>query len=283
MRLVMTLLCRDEADIIASTIRFHLDRGVDHLIVTDNGSVDGSREIVAGFLGSGRVSLLDEPTHNHDQAAWVSRMAEIAYCKHSADWLIHGDADEFWWPQCGDLKIALEMISDSTEVVRVMRSNFLPPETESDTADGEAFHVHQCIRERRSCNALGYPLPAKVCHRAGPQLQITDGNHRVLRGGNTLDARDCNTIEILHFPIRSYRQFERKIKHGAQALLRNQRVSPQVGSTWRNLYQDFYCTGRLREYYQSLRPPADQVQQQLNSGELLLDRRLHEALSHAPT
>ena len=37
MQLAMTLLCRNEADIIASTIRFHLDRGIDVMIVTDNG------------------------------------------------------------------------------------------------------------------------------------------------------------------------------------------------------------------------------------------------------
>jgi len=281
MRLVMTLLCRDEADIIASTIRFHLDHGVDHLIVTDNGSVDGTGEIVAGFLATGRVSLLSEPHHNHDQAVWVTRMAEIAYRKHHADWLIHGDADEFFWPECGNLKQALEGISATTEVLLVKRSNFLPPAIGADLADGKPFHYHQRIRERRSCNALGHPLPAKVCHRAGPHLQITDGNHRVLRGGNPLDASACTSIEILHFPVRSYGQLERKIKHGAQALARNQRLSPQVGSTWRNLYRDFYCTGRLREYYQSLRPPADQVQQQLHNGELLLDHRLHHALSDA--
>jgi hypothetical protein len=280
MRLVMTLLCRDEADIIESTIQFHLDQGVDHLIVTDNGSVDGTREIISDFLGTGRVSLIDEPEHNHDQAIWVTRMASIGIEQWHADWIIHGDADEFWWPACGDLKQILEAIPSATDVLHVQRKNFLPPASDPDPMAGETFHQVQQIRERISLNSLGQPLPAKICHRSGPNLQVTDGNHRLLQGGTPLQANLCSSIEILHFPIRSYKQFERKVKHGAEALARNKRISPQVGSTWRNLYRDFYCKGKLESYYRQLRPPVDVLHQHLKSGELLMDPRLHNALGH---
>ena len=37
MMLVLTLLCRDEADILESMLRFHLAQGVDRIIATDNG------------------------------------------------------------------------------------------------------------------------------------------------------------------------------------------------------------------------------------------------------
>ena len=47
MTLVLTLLCRDEADILEPMLRFHLERGVDLIIATDNGSVDGSLETVS--------------------------------------------------------------------------------------------------------------------------------------------------------------------------------------------------------------------------------------------
>ena len=38
MRLVMTLLVRDEEDIVRANVDFHLARGVDFVIATDNRS-----------------------------------------------------------------------------------------------------------------------------------------------------------------------------------------------------------------------------------------------------
>ena len=78
MKLVLTLLCRDEADILESMLGFHLEQGVDQIIATDNGSVDGSLEILQRFERSGQLTLLEEAEHTHDQAIWVSRMARMA-------------------------------------------------------------------------------------------------------------------------------------------------------------------------------------------------------------
>ena len=49
MRLVTTILVRDEIDIIRQHIEFHLRRGVDFVIATDNGSRDGTWEVLAEF------------------------------------------------------------------------------------------------------------------------------------------------------------------------------------------------------------------------------------------
>ena len=92
MNLFMTLLVRDEEDIIAANLSYHLSRGVDHVIVTDNRSVDGTREILEEFA---RLANHADRRRGDDfsQYRWVTRMARMA-ARMGADWVINNDADE---------------------------------------------------------------------------------------------------------------------------------------------------------------------------------------------
>ena len=55
MKVVMTLLARDEADIVDAQIAFHLDAGVDFVVATDNRSQDGTTEILESYARQGRL------------------------------------------------------------------------------------------------------------------------------------------------------------------------------------------------------------------------------------
>ncbi len=86
-RLVMTLLVRDESDIVRQNIDFHLAQGVDFIVATDNGSTDGTRDILADYERRGVLHLIDEPGRDYRQGEWVSRMALIARERFGADWI----------------------------------------------------------------------------------------------------------------------------------------------------------------------------------------------------
>jgi hypothetical protein len=274
MRVALTILCRNEADIIGSSIDFHLSVGVDHLIVTDNGSVDGTLEILEAYQRRGLIALLQEPSHTHDQAAWVSRMAAIAHRHYNADWVIHADADEFWWPRAASLAEAIAA-APSAAALAVGRHNFLPPDP---AAAPQPFYAAQTIRERHSTNALGRPLPPKVAHVGHPAITVGDGNHAVFLDGQRLEPQPCPGIDILHFPVRSCGQLERKIRDGAEALARNPRAPAGVGGSWKFLYQMALQEGGLSAYYAGLRPGPEQLQQGLIDGTLIEDHRLESAL-----
>jgi hypothetical protein len=286
MRLILTLLCRNEIDIIENMIRFHLGHGVDFIVATDNGSSDGTRECLQRYVQSGKLLLIDQPESTHDQAIWVSAMAQIATEQLGADWLIHSDADEFWWPHNGDLKTALQAVPPEVVALTVGRTNFLPPPGNSgqEGLDSGCFHQRQLLRERCSLNSLGQPLPGKICHRALAGISINDGNHGAALAGQALSAPMTSAIEILHFPIRSLEQFRAKITHGAQALANNPRLHPQVGATWRQVYQEHVLGGTLGAYYESLCLTTDERERLIQAGRLLNDPRLHDWFEgHSPS
>ena len=189
--LVLTLLCRDEADILESMLRFHLAQGVDRIIATDNGSVDGSLEILQRFERRGQLTLLQEAEQTHDQAVWVTRMARMAAAM-GADWVINSDADEFWWPQQGNLNSTLAQLPESVAGLLVDRTNFLPPVR--NNRDQRPFYQRQTLREQASRNSLGRPLPPKLIHRAHPEVEITDGNHGARVDGAVPRALDVDDL-----------------------------------------------------------------------------------------
>ena len=126
MKLVLTVLARDEADVIDAQVAFHLNAGVDFVIATDNNSRDGTTEILEEYERAGCLRLIREPAEGLRQGEWVTRMARLAAREHGADWVVHGDADEFWWPLEGDLRQALTVIGPDIGIVPARRVNFLP-------------------------------------------------------------------------------------------------------------------------------------------------------------
>ena len=216
MKLVMTLLARDEEDVIESNIDFHLSRGVDHIYAMDNLSQDGTTEILRRYERAGRLTYVHQGGEDHAQGVWVTDMARRAYCEHGADWVINSDADEFWWPQDGDLKTVFASLPAGVQALRVERTNFIPVRG----AEGRPFASAMTIRHRRSSNTLGQPLPPKVCHRGFADVIVDQGNHHASRPGTALEIAAA-PITILHYPVRTYAQFFRKIAVGGAAYKRN--------------------------------------------------------------
>lgn len=231
MKLVMTLLVRDEDDILREHLEFHYGQGVDFVIATDNRSQDGSLDILREYQSAGRLHLISENSDNYDQSAWVTRMARLAYTEFGADWVINSDADEFWWPDEGTLHDVFARLAEECKLVGFVRHNFVSLETDSQEAP---FWLRMIYRQKRSTNDLGHPLPPKACHKGARDVRVGMGNHSV----DGLHARDAisGSCSILHFPKRSYQQFERKIKLGGAAVLRNQGLAPGQAGTWKHLY-----------------------------------------------
>jgi hypothetical protein len=168
---------------------------------------------------------------------------------------------------------ALAQTPDEVTALEVRRRNHPP----LAGVEGGRVLAGMVYAEGRSLNAMGEPLPPKVCHRAYPDIQIAQGNHAVSRGGAPLRAVPTEALLISHFPLRDYAAFERKIALGGAAYGRNTELDPTVGATWRRLH-DLLGQGKLRAWYDEHVLCPDRVREGLELGSLLIDDAVALAL-----
>ena len=269
----MTLLCRDEEDIIGYNVAYHLAQGVDFVIATDNASDDRTAAVLERFVRQGTLHLIREPRLTHDQGVWVTRMAQMAAKRFGADWVINNDADEFWISREGTLRAALAAAPADAACLAVPRFDMLPPRNPH-----QPFFEAMLVRFAETMSVHGTRLQPKACHRADPDVRVADGNHYVRVDGKRLAERSDHPLQILHFPLRSPAQLERKIRQGAEALRANTRVGPNTGGHWRKLYRDYFLQGRLADYYSARAPTSEQIAEGLADGRFVQDIRMRDAL-----
>lgn len=271
MRLVMTLLVRDEEDVLADHLEVHYSLGVDFVVATDNLSEDATPDILQHYADQGRLVWRRETDDDYAQAKWVTRMAREAATEHGADWVLNSDADEFWWPEQGTLPAYFAALPDDVGGVKVPRDNFVPVHEE----DHGPFHQRMTVREVGSRNDRGKRILPKVAHRADPDVVVGQGNHRIESDalGPVVAAEG---LEILHFPMRSYRQFENKIVKGGRAYGQHPERD-RYGRIWQRLYER-YLAGELEEYYASTIPSSRELAKGLRKGRYIEDTRLRDHL-----
>jgi hypothetical protein len=272
MKLIMTILVRDEADVLDANLRHHLDLGVDFIVATDNLSVDGTPDILRTYERDGVLASIEEPSDDYSQHRWVTRMAQEAATQHGGDWIINNDADEFWWPRSGDLRSTLEAVPPEVGIVVAQRRDFvIRPD------DDRPFWDRMTHRWAVPRHHDGGQLPPKVCHRADPAIRVLQGNHEVdsaVLGSELDDGR----IEILHFPMRSYAQFANKIALGGAALRRNTELPVEVVHRWRELFAEMERAGGLDAQWASWTMSDADVDRLVDAGELDEDVRLRDRM-----
>src|SRR6476620_2790832 len=122
-------MVRDEADIIAAFVEHHLAQGADLIIATDNGSVDGTTEVLQKYADLGVLELHHDPVSRKQQHAVVTGMARRAATEYHADWVINADADEFFVARDPRLTLrsALEGIPTALAAFTVPVTNLVGP------------------------------------------------------------------------------------------------------------------------------------------------------------
>ena len=207
MKLAMTLLVRDEPDILDAHLSFHLNAGVDVVIATDHRSTDGTTEILESYAREGYVHFIRREDERIRQSEWVTQMARLAATEQGADWVINSDADEFWWPRERSLKEVLAAVPPGYGVVRAVSRVFIP--RPGDGWFAERMTARLALTAPINDPATPFRHVAKAAHRAHPDAVVLQGNHDVT-GLPYGELPTWSPIELLHFPLRSAEQAARK-------------------------------------------------------------------------
>ena len=205
----MTLLVRDERDIVEQHLAFHFAAGVDVVIVTDHASTDGTEESSRGTSARGRVRVLREPDGPFRQREWVTRMARLAATEHGADWVINGDADEFWWPRGGSLQEVLAAVPRRYGIVQSFVRHFVPVRRRRAAVPRADDAPAQPDRRRSTTRAARGGRSGRSSTARHPEVDARRGRPR-RRRHELRPLRGWYPIECLHFPLRTPAQVERK-------------------------------------------------------------------------
>lgn len=265
----MTLLVRDEVDIIEANLAFHLARGVDRVLVTDHRSVDGTSDVLARFARSGRVHVHREEAERIEQAEWTTRMVRRAFEEFGADWVLASDADEFWWPAGGSLEAILMTVPPRVGAIRIIQRTLLP-RVERTGAFAERMTVRLSAPSPVVDPGTPFKPVSKIAVRGSSSVVMRTGNHEAAGfDGAMLDG--WPGIEILHLPLRSAEQCSRKYANTSEAWERNLRSDVARARM-------LSAEERGSEFWDRVALDDAIVGRGLSQGTLVVDTRLRDAL-----
>lgn len=250
--LVMTLVVRNEEDIVESHIRFHRAMGVDAFIVSSHNSTDKTNVILKRLQQEGLIwKIYYRTTPEHRHAEWVNEMVHCAH-KYGADWVINADGDEFYYSDKLDLKKSILESQNANSLW--VDSIFLFPDNEDNfllstyfvTRPMQKFEAQMLgvMDNDLYVDYIGSQGCTKVIHKTKGFISVVDGNHDVVMK-NKVFCRAAG-IRLYHYHIRNYSGYEGKVKRW----IASARFMPEGQGTHMKHMVQLYEQGLLKEDYE---------------------------------
>jgi SAM-dependent methyltransferase len=194
---------KNEADVIEAFVRHNLEL-MDALVVLDNDSVDGTREILVQLRQEGLpIVLFDDPIIGHFQAEKVTAVYRQVVPTFRPRFVFLLDADEFIVvPSREALYTQLRTMRPGSQALYYWRT-YIPAPT--NTAPSISDPLHDITHHKRSEDPWAKSIIATK-PSIDTKLKIQQGNHDVKLGRRSLATLRLQDAALAHFPVRSIDQ-----------------------------------------------------------------------------
>lgn len=254
-KLIMTLLVKNEEDILEKNIRYHKAMGVDGFIVTSHNSTDKTNEILKKLQDEGLVlEIIYETDPTYHQSLFVDRMIKLAKNKYKADWIINADADEFYYSKNLNLKTSIFEAKKAGLNVIWVDSIFLFPDNQENYLEESCYFVTKPFQDfeikqlglendERFKEFTGSQGCTKVIHNTKDYKKIHMGNHDVKMKNHNRKMKTSDVL-LYHYHIRNYKQQEEKVLRYI-----NTEMPKNCGTHMLSMIE-LYKNGKLKENYE---------------------------------
>lgn len=228
---------RDAVDLVPFLCGHYLRAGFEHLAFVDDGSSDGTFELLSKIAKrTRRVSVRQVHNNSYNQP---TLMTETANALIAAGYLIvvPFDADEFWNVEARKFE---ELSAFAPEAVFLGRwVNFIQTKT---CRDASRFSLLNMVYRAPPTpvadleNTIGYRqsfvcfAETKIAIKARSDIEVDRGQHRLIRGPDYV----CGPItEIFHLPLRSRQEI---VKRGLNYEPRRAAVRTFAQMSWQSAF-----------------------------------------------
>jgi len=278
-KVVLAVNVVDNADTLREFLDWYQALGVDFIVAFDSGSTDGSRNILDEYARSGALSWMSQPRKNIDGFDPFSELARIAHDRFEADWIILADADEFLCITGESLhSILQEAKRDEISVLSIPRFNMTgtPPAPGQNALEVLNLRIDQPLALSRQERLSGdikipqifAPIRPKTIVLASRFVEYGAGAHTATTSsGRTAERAE---LRMLHYPFRSYEEFERKVENITVWMAANTHLPPSWGWHWRR-YIRLREEGRLKQEFDGQFVSLERARQLIEEGACSVD------------
>lgn len=175
-------------------------QGADKIFLIDNGSDDGSRELIAAEIRSGYVEYHSR-LKPHSQVEHIREIYQSCSVEDKVEWLLMVDLDEFVYSPLGSLKLALGVLAQDADLIYMNWRMF-----------GSAGHQEHPKSLRRDLTlrqaALGRHCNSKwLCRTRSIRSPDAIGIHKVEWVNSNRTVSDNELLKLNHYVTQSVEYF----------------------------------------------------------------------------